>query len=145
MIANRTCATATPGAQDPIYATCAPPVQYQSLYYHRPTAALPGKSRWSLTRDDECHAFCEASDRGWVDDHGKHWFVAADASAIGTDRERVATFTQSSPGIPWHGYPVSARRGAIARNHVPPEVLKMWEREGATTRGLLRRLWSRRV
>lgn len=144
-IASRTCATVTPGAQDPIYVTCAPPVQYQSLYYHRPAANLPGKSHWRLSRNDECHAFCEASDRGWEDDRGKRWFVAADAGVIGTNRERVATFTQSNASIPWHGYPVSTLSGAVARTIVPSEVLRVWEQEGATTRGLLRKLWSRRA
>ncbi len=144
-IAARTCATATPGAQDPVYVTCAPPVQYQSLYYHRPAAKLPGKSRWILSSDDECHAFCHASDRGWIDSRGKHWFVMPDASVIGASRERIATFTRSDVGIPWHGYPVSALPDAVARTSVPPEVLRAWEQEGATTRGLIKKLWKRRA
>jgi len=145
VISPRTCSTADPGSRDPVYLTCVPPTTYQSLYYHRPQSRMRGKSRWRVSRDDECHAFCESSHRGWDDALGNRWYVDVDGEELGTRRERVAFFPLSSNATgPWHGYPVSALPDAVVRKHVPKEILRAWQAENATKRELLAKLWKRR-
>ena len=145
MIAHRSCSTNAPGLRDPIYSTCVPPSRYQSVHYHRPGAHRTDKSEWKISRDDECHTFCEATDRGWADGDGNRWYVDAEARELGTRGERVATYPNPNSGSTWHGFPISGVSGAVARRRVPAQVLRTWEHEQATTRGLLMKLWKRTV
>lgn len=146
MIARRICVTSSAGARDPLYETCVPPDRYQSLHYHRTRASRQDKSHWNLSAGDECHSFCESTDHGWTDSTGSRWYVDANGKEIGTSHERVATFpAPSNTTDPWHGYPVSGRRGADMSRPVPAEILEIWSTQGTVKRELLAKLWKRTV
>jgi hypothetical protein len=146
MIARRICVSSSPGARDPLYSTCVPPDAYQSLYYHRTNSGSANKSHWAVSRDDECHSFCKATDEDWTDLEGARWYVDANGAEVGTRQERVAIFAEPrNTTDPWHGYPVSARSGALMRRNVPREILEMWAAQGATKRELIAKLWKRAV
>lgn len=145
MIATRTCSTHEPGAKDPVFQSCLPPHQYQSLHYHRTHARNPNKSRWLTTSADECHIFCTALDEEWRDDSGCLWFAHPDGRVLGVAGERIATFPLPGQNIPWHGFPVAGHKDAAMRRHVPPEVLRDWQEHDVTAPSLLTKLWKRLI
>jgi hypothetical protein len=102
---------------------------YLSLNYHRGSGkGRPGKSLWAVGRDDECHLFCEAETGKWIDAQGNYWVVSEDARVqLGKNDERLAFFDAPVNNIdPWHGYPISGRRGSPSRRRPPDEVVSHW-------------------
>jgi hypothetical protein len=105
-----------------------------SLHYHRsPSGTHKGKKAlWAIARDDECHTFCEAEIGKWSDAQGNYWAVSVDARVVlGRNDERLAFFDEpvNTPD-PWHGYPVSGRRGSPARRRPPDELVACWLEQG---------------
>lgn len=106
---------------------------YISLNYHRSvTSTTHRKSIWILSRPDECHTFCEAELRSWQDAKGDYWAISEDGKIeFGTLSERVAFFdSPQNVTDPWHGYPVSGRKGMPSRRRPPDIIIELWHSTG---------------
>ncbi|MGH9198401.1 MAG: hypothetical protein ACRD1T_22040 [Acidimicrobiia bacterium] len=105
---------------------------YLSLNYHRGSGkGRPGKSLWAIARNDECHTFSEAEIGKWSDEQGDYWAVSLDAKVeLGKNGERLAFFDAPINIVdPWHGYPVSGRRGSPIHRRPPDALVGRWLKE----------------
>jgi hypothetical protein len=105
-----------------------------SLNYHRGSGkGRRDKSVWAISRDNECQTFCEAEIEKWVDAYGDMWAVSMDGRVVlGKAGERLAFFDAPvNAGVdPWHGYPISGRRGSPAHRRPPDELVDRWLGQG---------------
>lgn len=125
---KRTCHKTAVTSDGIEYASCSQS-SYLSRNDHRSaTGTKNQKSIWSISRPDECHAFCRAELQQWSDKDGDYWAVAKDGSEdFGTRGERVAFFDSPvNESDPWHGYPVGGKRGLPIRRSPPDELIQRW-------------------
>jgi hypothetical protein len=123
---------------------------YISLNVHRSASGTRhAKSLWTISRDDECHMFCEAEWSNWSDGKGNYWAISKDGQVvIGKQGERVAFF--DGPGNvldPWHGYPVGppSKTGVPTTRRPPKELIDRWMDSGWIKYVTYARLMSNRI
>lgn len=121
--------------------------EYISLHYHRSSSGTKAKkSCWIITRIDECHSFCDAEINQWIDPQGNLWFISEDAEVIlGASTERIAFFDKPvNGGDPWHGYPVTSRRG-FGHAKPPQILLDRWLKDGRISSVIYDRIMGGRI
>jgi hypothetical protein len=120
-----------------LFKACDNQSKYKSLDAHQSASCTKHqKSVWSdkWSRADECHIFCEAKIRKWIDKNGDCWSVTREGDEdYGPRREIVAFFdAPQNDTDPWHGYPVGAK-GLPIRRWPPDNLLKQWQGSGRIT------------
>jgi len=104
---------------------------YKSLDAHRSESGTRHqKSIWNddLSRNDECHTFCEANIEQWHDKDGNCWSVVTGKTVyFGTRKEWVAFFWMPQNDVdPWHGFPVSRTGKVPFLRKLPDELVERW-------------------
>lgn len=143
----RTCERARVDTDGISYISCSE-TSYLSLNYHRSqTSTKHEKACWDVPREDECHCFCESEIHQWVDPKGNLWYVSDGGSVIlGKDGERLAFFDEpENDGDPWHGFPVSGRRGGAKRLRPPQSVLDKWLSSSRISKVMYDRIMTGRI
>ena len=122
-------------------------VSYLSINYHQSTTGTSNpKAIWAITRKQECDTFCESEVAQWIDASGNLWYISPDAQAIlGTSKERMAFFDSPvNANDPWHGYPVSSRRG-FGHAKPPHALLDSWLKNGRISKVTYDRIMGGRI
>ena len=116
-----------------------------TIYSHDPQHRnqTPGKSQWSISRQDESACFAVAHSMGWIDGE-KGWGLHCLNGALQylgfgqdhTTRVFMAKFVGHQDT--WHGYPADHQRN---QQDIPSEpVRKIWLHDGVLTAPKIRKI-----
>jgi hypothetical protein len=144
---DRKCERMRADASGVLFKSCSD-TAYLSLDAHRSAGPTKHpKSLWAISRPEECHVFCDAEVRHWLDAGGDYWAVTRDDSLpFGTRGERMAFFSSpTNNSDPWHGFPVGGRRGMKFRSPPPDELVERWHKEGLISYTTYTRILTRRL
>ena len=108
--------------------------EYLSAYNHRGTRNR-NKTIWdaAFVPQAEFDLFNLGDASGWFSPTGEMWCVHnGGLTKLGHMGERLSFCPKpDSPGVPWHGYPVSS---ASVDYELPEAILKLWESSGVVSK-----------
>jgi len=126
----RTCQQDQVHGAEHYYLSCAG-TEYLCHPHHR-GKGYPKKSKWAVSRPEECHVFCQVEGNSRLDpDSSGVWYVSRNAKLkLGTRNERLAYFEEPRGHHAWHGYPVGSGRKGTSAKRPEPEVVAAWVEAG---------------